>query len=159
MKVQFLLFLYFPDFSRNNLNKTNTWKDLRRRSTINQYFKGVMNGYFPTLFVQGPMWRCVCIINSYSTLLNWLIVSLLILFILFSNVCYIVVHDYILSFTGSPCCSVSYYYYTSLRPYYKVIHYGKDVYKHVFVIAISILTSKRELFQYWKRHLWLHSSS
>ncbi len=36
--------------------------------------------------VQGPLWYCVCIINSYSTLLNWPNVSLLILFILFSNV-------------------------------------------------------------------------
>ncbi len=33
---------------------------------------------------QGPLWCYVCIINSYSTLLIWPIVSLLTLFILFS---------------------------------------------------------------------------
>ncbi len=36
----------------------------------------------------GPLWFCVCIINSYSILLNWLIVILMIVFyfIFFSNV-------------------------------------------------------------------------
>ncbi len=33
--------------------------------------------------VEGPMGCCVCIINSYSTLLNWPIVSLLFLYIYF----------------------------------------------------------------------------
>ncbi len=36
--------------------------------------------------VHGPLWYCVYIINSYSTLLNWPFVSLLILFILFIKV-------------------------------------------------------------------------
>ncbi len=42
----------------------------------------------------------MCIINSYSTFLNWAIVSLLILFyfILFSNVFCILVHDYTLCY-------------------------------------------------------------
>ncbi len=38
--------------------------------------------------VPGPLWYSICIINSYNTLLNWPIVSLLILFVLFSNVLY-----------------------------------------------------------------------
>ncbi len=33
-----------------------------------------------------------------------------------------IVHDYTLCFTGSPCCSVSYYTYISVWPYYIVIH-------------------------------------
>ncbi len=28
-------------------------------------------------------------------------------------------------FTGSPCCSVSYYKYMSIRPYYIVVHFCK----------------------------------
>ncbi len=36
--------------------------------------------------VQDPLWNCVFIINRYSTLLNSPIVSLLILFVLFSNI-------------------------------------------------------------------------
>ncbi len=66
----------------------------------------------------------VCIINSYSTLLNWPIVSLLILFhfILFSNVfCCILVHDYALCFIGSPCCSFSCYNFISVWPFNIVI--------------------------------------
>ncbi len=61
-----------------------------------------------------------------STLLNWPIVSLLILFyfILFSNRFFcILVHDYSLSFIGSTCYSVSYYNYISIWPYYIVIHF------------------------------------
>ncbi len=61
-----------------------------------------------------------------STLWNWPIVSLLILFyfILFSNVFFcILVHDYTLCFIGSPCCSISYYNYISVWPYYLVIHF------------------------------------
>ncbi len=42
-------------------------------------------------------------------------------FILFSNVFCILVHDYTLCFIGSPCCSVSYYNYISVSPYYIVI--------------------------------------
>ncbi len=34
----------------------------------------------------------------------------------------ILVHNHTLYFTGFPCCSVSYYNYTSIRPYYIVIH-------------------------------------
>ncbi len=51
-----------------------------------------------------------------STLLNWPIVSLLILFyfILFSNAFCILVHDYTLCIIDSPCCNVSYYNYTQI---------------------------------------------
>ncbi len=42
-------------------------------------------------------------------------------FILFNVFC-ILVHDYTLCFIGSPCCSVSYYSYISVWPYYIVIH-------------------------------------
>ncbi len=59
----------------------------------------------------------LCIFNSYSTLPNWPITSLLILFISFSNVfCTIY-------FIGSPYRSVSYYNYISVWPYYIVIPY------------------------------------
>ncbi len=72
----------------------------------------------------GPQSRAlcsaVCIINSYSTLLNWPIVSLLILFILFSMF-FVLIHDYALCFTGFPCCNFSYYNYISVWPYYIVI--------------------------------------
>ncbi len=44
-------------------------------------------------------------------------------FILFSNVFCMLVHDYTLCFTGSPCCDVSYYNYSSMSPYYIVIHF------------------------------------
>ncbi len=77
------------------------------------------------MMVQGPLWYCVCIINSYTTLLNWPIVRLLILFdiILLSNGFFcILVHDYTLCFTGSPCYNVSYYNYISIWPYSIVIH-------------------------------------
>ncbi len=67
------------------------------------------------------MWRCVCNINSYSTLLNWPFVNLLILFILFIML-FVLIHDYTLCFTGSPCCNFSYYNYISMWPYYIVIH-------------------------------------
>ncbi len=40
--------------------------------------------------------------NSYSTLLNWPIVSLFYLYYLV-----MLVHDHTLCFIGSPCCSVS----------------------------------------------------
>ncbi len=70
---------------------------------------------------QVPLWCCVCIINSYSTLLNWTIVRLLILFILFSMF-FVLIHDYTLWFTGSPYCNFSYYNYISIWPYYIVIH-------------------------------------
>ncbi len=56
------------------------------------------------------MWCCVCTINSYSTLLNRPIVSLLILF--YFN--FILIRDYTLCFTGSPCYNVSYYNYISI---------------------------------------------
>ncbi len=71
--------------------------------------------------VQGPLWCCVCIINSYSTLLNWPIVRLLILFILFS-IFFVLIHDCTLCFIGSPCCNFSYYNYISIWPYYIIIH-------------------------------------
>ncbi len=63
----------------------------------------------------------VCIINSYSTLINWPIVSLLILFILYSTY-FVLIHDYTLCFTGSPCCNFSYYNYISIWALYIVIH-------------------------------------
>ncbi len=73
----------------------------------------------------GPQSRAlygtVFTINSCSTLLNWPIVSLLILFILFSNVFQFFLHDYTLCFTGSHCCNVSYYNYISIWPYSIVI--------------------------------------
>ncbi len=71
------------------------------------------------------LWCCVCIVNSYSALLNWPIVILLILlcFTICSNVFCILVHDYTLYFIGSPCC-VSYYNYISVWPYYIVIQYS-----------------------------------
>ncbi len=74
--------------------------------------------------IQGSMWYCVCVINSCSSLLNWTIVDLLILFyvILFSNVSFcILVHDYTPYFIGSPYCS--YYNYISEWPYHIVIQY------------------------------------
>ncbi len=71
--------------------------------------------------VQGPLWCCVCIINSYSALLNWPIVSLLILFILFSMF-FVLIHDYTPCFTGYPCCNFIYYNYISLWLYYIFIH-------------------------------------
>ncbi len=81
---------------------------------------------------QDPLWCCVCIINSYSTLLNWPIVSLLILFILFR--CFFLIHDYTLCFTGSPCCNFSYYNYISIWPYYIVIHFT-NLRTHLFAEA------------------------
>ncbi len=64
------------------------------------------------------------LILFYSILLNWPIVSLLILFysILFSNVSCVLVHDSTLCFIGSPCCGVTYYNYISIWLYYIVIH-------------------------------------
>ncbi len=58
---------------------------------------------------------------SYSTLLNWPFVSLLILFILF-GMFFVLIHDCTLCFTGSPCCNFSYYNYISIWPYHIVIH-------------------------------------
>ncbi len=52
--------------------------------------------------------RALCGTIANSTLLNWPIVSLLILFylILFNNVLFcILVHDYTLCLIGSACCS------------------------------------------------------
>ncbi len=65
--------------------------------------------------------------NSYGTLLNWPIVSLLFLFIFFSMF-FVLIHDYTMCFTGSPYCifshcKFSYYNYNSIWPYYIVIHY------------------------------------
>ncbi len=74
--------------------------------------------------VQDPLWFCVCIINSYITLLNWPIVNLLILFILFSYVFCILVNDNTLCFIGSHYRSVNYYNYISVWPYHIGIHYG-----------------------------------
>ncbi len=73
------------------------------------------------------MWCCVCIVNSYGTLLNWPIVSLLFLFIFFS-ISFILIHDHALCFSGSPYCKFSYckfsyYNYISIWPYYIVIHF------------------------------------
>ncbi len=43
----------------------------------------------------------LCIVNSYGTLLNWPIDSLLFLFLFFSMF-FVLIHDYTLCFTGSP---------------------------------------------------------
>ncbi len=59
--------------------------------------------------------------RDYHILLNWPIVSLLILFILFSMF-FVLIHDYTLCFTGSPCCNFSHYNYIYIWPYYIVIH-------------------------------------
>ncbi len=73
----------------------------------------------------GPQSRAlcgaVCIINSCSTLLNCPTVSLLIWFILFSMF-FVLIHNYTLCFTGSPCRNFSYYNYISIWPYYIVSH-------------------------------------
>ncbi len=71
--------------------------------------------------MQVPLWCCMCIVNSYSNLLKWPIVSLLFLFIFFSMF-FVLIHDYTLCFNGSPCCKFSYYNYISIWPYYIVIH-------------------------------------
>ncbi len=42
------------------------------------------------------LWCCVCIINSYNALLNWPIVSLLTLFILFSMF-FVLIHEWLYS--------------------------------------------------------------
>ncbi len=70
---------------------------------------------------------CALSIANSTLLLNWPIVSQLILFyfILFSNVFCILVHDYTLCFIGSPWCNVSYYNYNSIQPYYIVIHFSR----------------------------------
>ncbi len=65
--------------------------------------------------VQGSLWCCVCFTDSYSTLLNWPIVSLLILFILLSMF-FVLIHDYTMYFTGSQCYNYS--NYISIWPYY-----------------------------------------
>ncbi len=41
----------------------------------------------------------------------------------------ILVHDYTLYFTGSPCYNVSYYNYISIWPYYIVIHSTDNIVK------------------------------
>ncbi len=66
-------------------------------------------------------WCCVCIINIYSNLLNWPSVSMLYLFIFFSMF-FVLIHDYTLCFIGSACCKFNYYIYSSIWPYYIVIH-------------------------------------
>ncbi len=101
--------------------------------------------------VQCPLWCCVCIINSCSTLLNWPIVSLLILFILFSMF-FVLIHDYTLCLTGSPCCNFGYYNYISIWPYYIVIHL--PVYVTITPEGIAIqhrmcVDSVRKLIKYF----------
>ncbi len=55
------------------------------------------------------LWCCVCIVNSYGTLLNLPIDSLLFLFLfLFFSMFFVLIHDYTLCFTGSPYCIFSY---------------------------------------------------
>ncbi len=70
----------------------------------------------------GPQSRALC--SAMCALLIWPILSLLILFILFSMFC-VLIHNYTLCFTGSPwpCCNFSYYNYISIWPYHIVIHY------------------------------------
>ncbi len=72
------------------------------------------------------------------TLLNWPIVSLLILFyfILFSKLFCNVMHDYTLYFTGCPVCSVRYYSCISLWTYYIVVHYT-HVYRYIWLFNHS----------------------
>ncbi len=73
---------------------------------------------------------CVCIVNSYGTLLNWPIV---------------LIHDYTLCFTGSPYCKYSYckfsyYNYISIWPYYIVIH--MIIYREYSIIYIYVIEFK-----------------
>ncbi len=72
----------------------------------------------------GPSVVLCALSIANSTIRNWPIVSLLILFyfILFSNVICGLEHDCTLCFTGSPCYSVSYYNYISIWPFCIVIH-------------------------------------
>ncbi len=69
----------------------------------------------------GPSVIFVCIINSYSTLPNWPIVSLLILFKIFSMF-FVLIHDYTPCFSGSPCCNFSYYNYMTLPYSYSIAY-------------------------------------
>ncbi len=83
-----------------------------------------------------------------STLPNWSILRLLILFyfILFGNVLFrILLHDYTLYFTGSPCRNVRYYNYNSIWPYYIDIHLFSpflliSMFNKMHCVRLSILT-------------------
>ncbi len=85
-----------------------------------------INVYVPTKVVLYDRWSLITVVFKHrfhcSTSLNWPIISLLSLLILFSNVFCILLHDYTLCFTGSPCHSVRYYNYISIWSYYIVIH-------------------------------------
>ncbi len=103
--------------------------------------------------VQGPLWYCVCTINSYRALLNWPIVSLLILFILFSNVFYfILVHDYTLCFSGSPCYNVSYYNYISISPWQ--LCYDHSCFTNFELVSNIPLTNCTVSWSFMAHTLW-----
>ncbi len=79
-------------------------------------------GHYSVYHIWGPQSRALCgTVCALSIAINWLIVSLLILIILFSMF-FVLIHDYTLCFTGSPCCNFSYYNFISIWPYYIVIH-------------------------------------
>ncbi len=83
-------------------------------------------------------------------------VHLLILFdfILFSNVFFcILVHDYTLYFIGSPCCSVSYYNYISVWPYYIVIQFKPAVLREQLQIHWKLIEYSISLhYIFWLWH-------
>ncbi len=98
--------------------------NLTRYNSREQFKIFTIKWLFPKPGLQSrALCGAVCIINSYSTFLNWPIVSLLILFILFSMFL-VLIHDYTLCFTDFPCRNFSYMYYNyiSIWPYYIGIH-------------------------------------
>ncbi len=96
--------------------------------------------------VQGPLWCYVCIIKSYGALLNSPIVSLLFFFIFFS-IFFVLIHDYTLCFTGSPCCKFSYYNYISIWHCYIVIH-----------LLLKLTTNQSPVFRHAHTHTHKHTS-
>ncbi len=102
-------------------------------------------------FVSVIVWiRWLC----HSIVLNWPIVSLLILFILFSNVFCILVHVFTLCFIGFPCSSVSYYNYVCMTLLYSYsIQILESSYLSLFIKTIlpsSILyVSKSDQNGWW----------
>ncbi len=53
-------------------------------------------------------------------------INILFYFYFYFLVAFVLIHDYTLYFTGSPCCKFSYYNYISIWPYYIVIHLIND---------------------------------
>ncbi len=116
--------MFTPQISDSTSNLFSPYNGLCPGSFLITLMRGLISSCFQqhvTCRVPQSRALSVCIINSYSTLLNWPIVSLLVLFISFSNVFFILVRDYTLCFTGSLCCSVSYYNYISVSPYYMAV--------------------------------------